>query len=453
MGPPPYLRKGVMQAQEGRLARLFMRTFSVRGNEIQGLLGSFLLLFLIWTAYSILRPVRETMGITSGVSKLPILFWATFVCTLAIQPAFGALATRLRRATLLPTLYVFFASNLLLFYAWFYLQEDHTWIARAFFVWLSVVNLFWLSVFWSFMADIFSREQSHRLFGFIAAGTSLGGLAGPLVTATLAESIGTLNLLLVAAALLVVAVPLVRVLNGWQLRQTTDTVTESGGDRPLGGNPFAGFGQVLASPVMAGIAVFVFLLTWVSTFLYLEQQALIDRLVPDSDEQTTLFGWIDFSVQSAALLIQMVLLGQLTRRFALTGLIVIVPILMVAGYMWLATNPVLWAIIGTMIVRRVGEYSIMRPCREMLFTSVPREMKYKAKNIIDTLIYRAGDAVSGSAHAGLVAAGLATSGIFWVAAGISALWGWSAYSAARRHEVARPADGVPAPTPVTARGS
>ncbi|WKZ13307.1 MAG: MFS transporter [Gammaproteobacteria bacterium] len=443
-----------MQASNGSLTRLFMRTFSVRRDEIRGLLGSFLLLFLIWTAYSILRPVRETMGITSGVSRLPILFWATFVCTLAIQPAFGALATRLRRVTLLPTLYIFFASNLLLFYAWFYLQEDHTWIARAFFVWLSVVNLFWLSVFWSFMADIFSRDQSHRLFGFIAAGTSLGGLAGPLVTATLAASIGTLNLLLVAAALLVIAVPLVGMLNGWQIAQASSGVAECGGsDRPLGGNPFAGFGQVLANPVMAGIAVFVFLLTWVSTFLYLEQQALIDRLVPDSDAQTTLFGWIDFSVQSVALLIQMVLLGQLTRRFALTGLIVIVPALMVAGYLWLATNPVLWAIIGTMIVRRVGEYSIMRPCREMLFTSVPREMKYKAKNIIDTLVYRAGDAVSGSAHAGLVAAGMATSGIFGVAAGISALWGWSAYSAARRHEAARLGDGVAPPAPTSARST
>ena len=440
------------QAQDGTVARLFMRTFSVRREEMQGLIGSFALLFLIWTAYSILRPVRETMGITSGVSKLPILFWATFLCTLAIQPIFGAMATRMRRATLLPTLYFFFASNLVLFYVWFYIQEDHTWIARAFFVWLSVVNLFWLSVFWSFMADIFSREQSHRMFGFIAAGTSLGGLAGPLVTATLAETLGTLNLLLVAAVLLVAGIPLVRTLNHWQLRQVPDASDTSGpGDRPLGGNPFAGFRQVLASPVMAGIGIFVFLLTWVSTFLYLEQQALVDKLVPDTDQQTQLFGWIDFSVQSVALVIQMVFLGKLTRRFSLTALIVIVPILMVAGYMWLATNPVLWAIVGTMIVRRVGEYSIMRPSREMLFTSVPREMKYKAKNIIDTLIYRAGDAVSASAHAGLVAAGVATSGIFWIAAGISGLWGWSAYSAARRHEAAQATDVAARAAPAAAR--
>jgi AAA family ATP:ADP antiporter len=430
---------------DSRVARLLMGTFSVRRDELTGLLCAFLMLFLIWTAYSLLRPVRETMGITSGVSKLPLLFWATFICTLAIQPVFGSLATRLRRVTLLPALYGFFALNLLLFYVWFYLQEDHTWIARAFFVWLSVVNLFWLSVFWSFMADIFTREQSHRLFGFIAAGTSLGGLAGPLMTATLAGTLGTLNLLIVAAGLLLCATPLVRVLNSWQLRRADrGNDVASGSDRPLGGNPFAGFRQVLADPVMAGIAVFVFLLTWVSTLLYLEQQALVDRFIPDSDQQTQLFGWIDFSVQSLALLIQLVLLGQLTRRFALTTLIVIVPGLMVAGYMWLATTPVLWAVVGTMIVRRVGEYSIMRPCREMLFTSVPREMKYKAKNIIDTLIYRAGDAVSASAHAGLVAAGIATSGIFWIAAGISALWGWSAWAAARRHETARAAE-IPAP--------
>lgn len=420
----------------GLLTGLLMRIFSVRREEVRSLLGSFALLFLIWTAYSILRPVRETMGITSGVSRLPLLFWATFACTLAIQPLFGALVTRLRRVVLLPALYLFFAANLLGFYAWFYVQQDHTWIARTFFVWLSVVNLFWLSVFWSFMADIFSREQSHRLFGFIAAGTSLGGLAGPLATATLAGTIGTVNLLLVAALLLVVATPLVPLLNSWQARAAGDGARQDHGVA-LGGNPLAGFRQVVANPVMAGIAVFVFLLTWVSTLLYLEQQALIDRLVAHADEQTRLFGWIDFSVQSLALLIQMVLLGQLVRRFPLPALIVVVPVLMVFGYLWLATNPVLWAVIGTMIVRRVGEYSIMRPCREMLFTSVPREMKYKAKNIIDTLVYRAGDAVSGSAHAGLVAAGATTPGIFTFAAGVSALWGWSAFVAARRHETAR----------------
>ncbi len=423
------------QAAGGALGRWLMRVLSVRREELRGLVGAFALLFLVWTAYSILRPVRETMGITSGVSKLPLLFWATFVCTLAIQPVFGVLAARLRRAALLPALYGFFAANLLGFYLWFHLQDDHTWIARVFFVWLSVVNLFWLSVFWSFMADLFSREQSHRLFGFIAAGTSLGGLTGPLLTATLAGTIGTLNLLLVAAALLLAAIPLVRLLDRWQSGQACNndgSVADAG--RPLGGNPFAGFGQVLASPVMAGIALFVFLLTWVSTLLYLEQQALVDRLLPDADAQTQLFGWIDFSVQAASLAIQLVLLGQLMRRVRFAVLIVVVPALMVAGYLWLATNPVLWAIVGTMIVRRVGEYSIMRPCREMLFTSVPREMKYKAKNIIDTLVYRAGDAVSASVHAGLLALGLTTTGVFVFAAGVSALWGWSALVAARRHE-------------------
>jgi AAA family ATP:ADP antiporter len=429
------------------VSRFLMRTLSVQRGELRGLLGSFALLFLIWSAYSVLRPVRETMGITSGVSNLPILFWATFACTLAIQPFFGALASRLRRAVLLPSLYLFFVLNLLLFYAWFYVEQDHTWIARVFFVWLSVVNLFWLSVFWSFMADIFTREQSHRVFGFIAAGTSLGGLAGPLITANLAESLGTINLLLVAAGFLLVATPFVGMLDRWHRQHAANHESTSvGSERPLGGNPFAGFLQVLSDRTMAGIGLFVFLLTWVSTLLYLEQQALVDQLVPDPDAQTRLFGWIDFSVQSSALLIQLVLLGQLTRRFSLTVLIVVVPLLMVAGYMWLASNPVLWAIVGTMVVRRVGEYSIMRPCREMLFTSVPREMKYKAKNIIDTLIYRAGDAISGSAHAALIAAGLMSSGIFWVGSAVSALWAWSAWAAARRHEVQ--AEAVPEPVRV-----
>jgi AAA family ATP:ADP antiporter len=205
-------------------------------------------------------------------------------------------------------------------------------------------------------------------------------------------------------------------------------------DRPVGGNPFSGIYQVFGSPYLFGIALFVFLLTWVSTFLYLEQADLVSKAIPDPDQQTAFFSTIDVWVQFITIVIQLVALGHLVSRLGLVVMMVSVPIVMVAGFTWLALSPFLSVLVAVMIIRRVGEYAVMRPCREMLFSTVPRDTKYKAKNFIDTVVYRAGDALSGSAHALLVWLGLATTGIAWAGAGIAALWGFAAYSAARRQE-------------------
>ena len=399
------------------------------------MLGAFVFVFCVWTSYSILRPVRETMGITSGVSNLPILFWGTLLAMLAVQPIYGFVASRYRRTTFLPWVYGFFVLNLGAFWVWFHLQEDHTWIARAFFVWLSVFNLFVLSVFWSFCVDIFTRDQARRMFGFIAAGVSTGGIVGPLLAKLLAVPIGRINLLLVAGVFLAASLVLVRYLTRWHSRINLSVKHDRVDvDRPVGGNPFSGIYQVFSSRYLLGIALFVFLLTWVSTFLYLEQADLVARAIPDPDRQTELFSTIDLWVQGITLVIQLVALGHLVSRFGLVALMVSVPIAMVLGFTWLALSPVLGVLIAVMMIRRVGEYAVMRPCREMLFSTVPRDTKYKAKNFIDTVVYRAGDALSGSAHALLVWLGLATSGIGWAGAAIAALWGFAAYSVARRQE-------------------
>ena len=186
----------------GGAAPRFAAAINARPQELAGVLLATACVFCMFSAYSILRPIRETMGITSGVITLPALFWGTFVVMLAVQPVYGWLTSRFRRSTFLPWVYLFFVLNILGFYAWFNLQADHTWIARVYFVWLSVFNLFVVAVFWSLMADIFDREQAGRLFGFIAAGISLGGLTGARLGAALAQPIGTINLLLVSAGLL-----------------------------------------------------------------------------------------------------------------------------------------------------------------------------------------------------------------------------------------------------------
>jgi AAA family ATP:ADP antiporter len=293
----------------------------------------------------------------------------------------------------------------------------------VFFVWLSVFNLFVVSVFWSFMADIFDREQAKRLYGFIAAGASAGGILGPLAAATLVPAIGSINLLPLAAALLGLAMLFMRFLMTWHRRQ--DPPARAGTladvDRPVGGSAWASVPLVLRSPYLLAIAGLVFLLTWVSTFLYLQQAELVSKAFASPEQQTQVFAWIDFAVQALSMLTQLFAVGHLTMRFGLTPVLLSVPVLMVTGFATLALLPALPVLIAVMVVRRVGQYAITRPCREMLFTVVDRETKYKAKNLIDTVIYRGGDAVSGSLHSGLVAFGLATAGVALAGTGVAAL--------------------------------
>jgi ATP:ADP antiporter, AAA family len=426
------------QTQPTSLQRWLWWIARIEGHEAGAAAAGFAYIFCAFTAYMILRPVRETMGITSGVSNLPSLFWGTLAATLITQPIFGWLTSRYRRTVFLPWVYGFFALNLLGFYVWFHFAADHTWIARAFFIWITVFALFVPSVFWSLMADIFRPEQAKRLYGFLAAGTSAGGVVGPFIAATLAPVVGTINLLLFSMVFLAASIFCIRYLTMWHARAVAahQAAAEVRGDvnQPLGGSLWAGFTLVAKSPYLLSIAAFVLLLSWASTFLYLQQAELVEKALPNRDQQTQLFGWVDFTVQSLSLVIQLFALSRFTKWLRLSTVIMMAPILMVFGYSALALFPVLPVLLVVMVVRRVGEYALVRPCREMLFTSVDRETKYKAKNFVDTAVYRAGDATSGSAHALLSWLGVATSGIAWVGAGVAAVWAVLAYRIGNTHE-------------------
>jgi ATP:ADP antiporter, AAA family len=426
------------QTQPTSLQRWLWWIARIEGHEAGAAAAGFAYIFCAFTAYMILRPVRETMGITSGVSNLPSLFWGTLAATLITQPIFGWLTSRYRRTVFLPWVYGFFALNLLGFYVWFHFAADHTWIARAFFIWITVFALFVPSVFWSLMADIFRPEQAKRLYGFLAAGTSAGGVVGPFIAATLAPVVGTINLLLFSMVFLAASIFCIRYLTMWHARAVAahQAAAEVRGDvnQPLGGSLWAGFTLVAKSPYLLSIAAFVLLLSWASTFLYLQQAELVEKALPNRDQQTQLFGWVDFTVQSLSLVIQLFALSRFTKWLRLSTVIMMAPILMVFGYSALALFPVLSVLLVVMVVRRVGEYALVRPCREMLFTSVDRETKYKAKNFIDTAVYRTGDATSGSAHALLSWLGVATSGIAWIGAGVAAVWAVLAYRIGNTHE-------------------
>jgi AAA family ATP:ADP antiporter len=427
----------------------FASLVNARPHELRGAVLSFLCALFLFSGYTILRPIRETMGITSGVSTLPALFWGTFVAMTLLQPVYGWLTSRFRRPVVLPWVYLFFILNIVGFYVWFNAQDDHTWIARVYFIWVSVFNLFVVAVFWSLMADVFSREQAGRLFGFIAAGLSVGGLCGPFVGQLLAEPIGTINLLLVAAGSLVVSLALLGAVIAWHREHGENTATGVDRDAKLGGSALAAFGQVLRSPYLALIALFVFLLTWVSTFLYLEQQALVAEHFTDRDAQTKFFNTVDFWVQAGSLVTQIFLFGRLFRMFGFRTLIVSVPLLMTLGYAALALAPVFPVLVGLLMIRRIGEYAIARPSRDALYTVVTREERYKAKSLIDTLIYRGGDATSASAHALIKSTfGLGLSGIAWCGALLAALWAAVAWWLGTRHDSLQGrAPGAPAAVP------
>jgi AAA family ATP:ADP antiporter len=434
--------------RNSRLATLVHRLVVVQPHELPALLAAFATLFCMFASYTILRPIRDAMGITSGVEKLPYLFWGTFIAMLALQPVYGWLTSRFRRPVFLPWVYAFFTANLLAFYLWFNLQPDHTWIARTYYVWVSVFNFFIVAVFWSLMADVFTREQAGRMFGFIAAGASTGGLVGPLVASRLAVPFGTINLLLISATLLASSLFFMRRVIHWQ-RHFGSGARGAEVDTPLGGHILAAFHQVMRSPYLLGIALFVILLSWVSTFLYLEQQAFVAKVFTTRDERTRFFSDVDFWVQAFALVTQLFVFGRLFKWIGHRALLVSVPLIMTLGYAVFALAPTFAVLVGVFAVRRVGEYAITRPCRDSLYTVCTREEKYKAKSLIDTFIYRGGDATSASAYQVLTGSlGLGPSGIGWVGAVISAAWMLLALGLGKSHERGgRPVAAAPAPVP------
>lgn len=381
-------------APTSRLAAFGQRTFGIQPDEFRPVCAGLLLFFLLFAGYFMLRPVRETMGIAGGVDNLQWLFTATFVCTLLALPLFGWLAARVQRRRILPWTYGFFTLNLVAFATGFAIAPDNVWFARSFYVWLSVFNLLAISVAWSVLADLFAVNQAKRLFALMAAGASLGGLTGPIMGTLLVGLIGHEGLLLISAAMLAGAIGAARSLQNWRDREPLNATESVARSRPLGGSPFAGASAVLRSPYLLGIALFVLLLSTVTTFLYFEQARLVAATFPDRIDQTRVFGTIDTIVQTLAILTQLFITGRIAQRLGVGVLLVAVPIVVAGGFLWLAFAPVFAVFAVVMIVRRAGEYALVRPGREMLYTVVPAEDKYKAKNFIDTVVYRGGDAVS-----------------------------------------------------------
>ncbi|MEZ5416239.1 MAG: Npt1/Npt2 family nucleotide transporter [Vicinamibacterales bacterium] len=424
------------------VARVLKRVAKVEPDETKAVIVSFAYFALLMGSYFIVRPVRDAMGTVYGVANLQELYTGTFAASFVVAPAYAFLASRIRLATFLPWVYGFIAATMLAFYALFEAtgtQQDR-WVAALFFVWVSTFNVLIISVFWSLMADTFSRTQAKRLFGFIAAGGTVGTIGGPALAALLVGVVGTNMLMLISAAGFVATAWLVRVLER-EKRRLGGTPGEGQAttlDRPLKGNPFEGFTALVQSPYLGMIALFILLMTTISTIIYFQLGDLISKAFESREARTQAYATIDLAVNGSTVFLQLFGTGRLIERYGVTTGLLLNPSIMVVAFVAVAVSPVLLVLGSIQVVRRFAEYAIAKPSREMLFTVVDQESKYKAKNVIDTVIYRFGDVTSAWLSAAVLpygVAGLAVAGVI-----MSACWFPVAWALGRRYENVRGAE-------------
>lgn len=395
---------------------------NAKDGEMKSALLAALYFFAIMAAYFILRPIRDEAGVAGGIRNLPWLFTGTLVAMLAVNPAFSALVARLSRHRFVAYAYRFFLLNLLIFFVLFKTipEGQQVWVGRAFYIWTSVFNLFVVSVFWGFMADAFSSEQGKRLFGFIGVGGTLGTIVGSATTAFFVGLIGSAALLLVSAVLLEFGVQCAGRLSA-ELRSKPGTIDRSG-DTPIGGGVLDGIGHVLRSPYLLGICGYIFLYSIGSTFIYFQQAYIVEAAYTDRALRTALFARIDLAVNTLTVLVQMFVTGRLMQRLGVAAMLAVVPAISVLGFLGVAIVPSVAVLVAFLVLRRAGNFAVARPSREVLYTVVSREDKYKAKSFIDTVVYRLGDQVGAWADKFFGAMGLGMGGVALVAAPLAALW-------------------------------
>jgi ATP:ADP antiporter, AAA family len=408
--------------------RLLRRFLDVRPAETRALGWSWLYIFSVLSSYYILRPLRDDMGVAGGIENLPWLFTGTLAGMLAINPPFAALVARLPRVRFIGIAYRFFISNLLVFALLLHAAnaEQSIWLGRVFFIWTSIFNLFVVSVFWALMVDVYDSEQSKRLFGFIAAGATLGGIVGSSITASLAKQVSPIYLLLISAALIELAVFGVR-----RLSKLSNVLHQQPAMRsdeaPIGGSILTGVTHALKSPYLINVCVYILLFTITSTFLYFQQAEIARQSFADRGARTAFFASVDLWVNILTLGAQLFLTHRLLRGVGVAVTLAILPALSILGFGTLASMPTIAVLVAYQVLRRAGNFAFARPTREVLFTVVPREDKYKAKSFIDTVVYRLGDQVGAWSYAGLGLMGFGISGIALVAVPMSCAWlvnGW-----------------------------
>jgi ATP:ADP antiporter, AAA family len=441
------------------MKKLLARVVDVRPEEMRALGLACAFNFVILGSYYVIRPIRDDIAaslVASGGSEnLSWMFTATLIAMLIANALFSAIVARMSRRRFIPIAYRFFMLNLVIFYVLMRTvpPSEKLWVGRAFYVWVSVFNLFVVTLFWAFMTDVFHSEQAKRLFAFISVGGSVGAIIGPIITASLVRKLGAPNLILVTAAMLEAGPWCVKFFPADFKRpgdshKTPGSDQEPGAEKPVGGGIIAGISHIIRSPYLIGICAFLLLYTITSTIVYFQQSDIAGHQFHDHAARTAFFAKIDLSVNTLTIIAQLLITGRLLKWLGVGLTLAFLPVLSVFGFIGLGFMPVLALIAGFQILRRAANFGVTRPAREVLFTVLSREDKYKAKPFIDTFVYRTGDQIAAWTYPLLQGFGLGLKGISFVAAPLAGVWCLlSLWLGGRQRALARAREGLSAAPP------
>jgi AAA family ATP:ADP antiporter len=408
------------------LARLRDKAVDVKPNELRALALGFVFNFIVLASYYVIRPIRDDIAAAGGLENLSWMFTGTLIGMLIANTLFSAIVARFSRRRFIPIAYRFFMVNLILFFVLMRTlpATQQAWVGRAFYVWVSVFNLFVVTVFWAFMTDVFNTEQAKRLFGFISVGGTLGGIVGGVLTASLVHKLGTPNLLIISAVLLEGGAWCVRFFPAEfkGKHAAGPSAEQEKAERPIGGNLWSGITHAVRSPYLLGICAFMLLHAITATLVYFQQADITAHQIHDRAARTAFFAQLDIWVNVLTIVVQIFFTGRLLKWLGVGKTLAMLPIISVIGFVAMGIMPLLGLLAFFQVLRRAGNYALSRPAREVLFTVLRREDKYKAKSFMDTFVYRAGDQIGAWSYPVLTWFGLGLTGISFVAAPLAAIW-------------------------------
>ena len=407
------------------LKRLINKAAKIETNEIRAVLLSFAFVFSCLASYYIIRPVRDGMSSDWSDAELSTIWTFTFIISFVVVSFYGYICSKIKFKYLVPGVYGFFAATFLLLFILINVFPDMNRLNQIFYVWVSVFSLLNISVFWSFMADTYSKTQAKRLFGFIASGSSLGAIFGPTIAFLFAGQVGSDTLVLISAVMLLIPMTIAIYLSRIKETDLENTTSSEYNETSMSGNFLDGFVEFLRTPlsknILFGIGMFIVLYSGMSTFIYFAIKNILTDI--DADTRTQIWAGIDLATNVLAVFTAMFGTSRLAKRYGLSVTLSLVPGIIIIGMFVLALSPILWVVVGLQIIRRAGEYAITKPAREMLFTLVDREARFKAKSVIDVVVYRAGDIFWAWGFTGLTQVlGLGLGGVAAIGGGIAMIW-------------------------------
>lgn len=411
-------------AKAGLATRILRGVSQIEANEVKATITATLFVFVLMTSYYILRPVRDSLASDWSDTEVSLLWNLNFVVSAAIVAVFGFAVSRVQLRFVALGLYGFFALTFVGFYFGMSVVVDRVLIEKIFYLWVSVFALFHVTVFWTLMADTFSKDQATRLFAIIGIGGSAGSMVGPVVAGLLADDVSLEALMLIAALGLLAVTPLVFYLHYLKRAELGNAQLDATTDGVVGGDWWRGFQAFVSNPYLLGIGAFILLYVFISSFIYFEQKNLLEEY--SRAERTQILASIDGIVNLLTFGMAFFLTGRIVRRLGMGIALALIPALVCIALLILVFAPLLTVVLALQVMRRGGNYALTRPAREMLYTHVSREERQKAKPVVDIVVYRGGDAVSSSVFAlftdGL---GLGLAAVGAVGAAIAAVWAWA----------------------------